>query len=53
MKIELTKANVEKILSTMSTEQIEQKLETNCSYWVVSCEAMHPITLQQKEKEDG
>lgn len=51
MKLVLTKTDVEKILSSMDAEEIEEKLEASYIYWEVRCEASNPFQLSKKEKE--
>ena len=51
MIIELSKTDIEKILSTMSIGEIKKKLLGKSSFcgWIVTCEASHPYFLRPKE----
>ena len=50
MRIELSKTDVEKILSTLEIEEIEAKLDTNYNIWNISCVASHPFILDKPDR---
>ena len=50
MEIRLTKFDVAKILSRMGTEEMEEKLDSNYSYWLVSVDRTGSFILNEKIK---
>jgi hypothetical protein len=51
MEMRLTEEEIMKLISVMSTEEIEEKLDANYSYWDVEKVSVDTFSLKKKVDE--